>query len=172
MRPVLSLLLVIFLLSGLSSCVPHTDQPPTTMVKKPALLAEDESISRVRLIFSQAKTDNSKTRVFELAGNRISKEAERLLRKAHRWNKQDGLVLHVAIKKVHLRKTLFMLVMRQLIKDDEISVKLWITKGGAVVASETLNTFLGGGGMFSTPSPRRRIEILSDQIARKMVNRL
>ena len=114
MRPVLSLLLAFFLMSGLSLCIPHTDQPLTSGVKTPALLAEDESISEVRMIFSQDKADESKTRVFELAGNRISKETERLLRKAQRWNEQDGLVLHVEIEKIHLRKTLFVLVLRQL----------------------------------------------------------
>jgi len=172
MRPTLSLLLVVFLLSGLTACIPHTDQPLTARVKKPALLAEGELISEVRLIFGQAKEDDTKTTVFELAGNRISKEMERLLRKAQRWNEQDGLVLYVEIEKVHLRKTLFVLILRQLIKDDEISVKLWITKDGAVVASETLTTFYDAGGMYNTLSPKRRIELLSDQIARKMVNRL
>jgi hypothetical protein len=172
MRPALSLLLAIFLLSGLTACIPHTDQPLTAGVKKPALLAEGESISEVRLMFGQAKEDDAKTRVFQLVGNRISKEAERLLRKAHCWNEQDGLVLHVEIKKVHLRKTLFVLVLQQLIKGDEINAKVWVTRDGTVVASETLTAFSDAGGMYNTFSPKRRIEILSDQIARKMVNRL
>jgi hypothetical protein len=133
---------------------------------------QSESISKVRLIFGQTKEGDVKTRVFELAGNRISKEAERLLRKVHRWNEQDGLVLHVEIKKVRLRKTLSVLTLWQLIKGDEISAKVWITKGGTVVTSETLTAFSDAGGIYNTLSPKRRIEIISDQIARKMVKRL
>jgi uncharacterized membrane protein len=172
MRQGLSLLLAVFLLSGLMGCIPHTDQPLTARVKKPALLADGESISEVRLMFGQSKEDDAKTRVFELAGNRISKEAERLLRKANRWNEQDGLVLHVEIEKVRLRKTLIVLVLWQIIEGDEISAKVWITRDGTVVATETLTTFSGAGGVYATSSARRRIEILSDQIARKMVSRL
>lgn len=172
MRPALFLLLMIYLLSGLTACIPHTDQPLTAEVKKPALLTEGESVSEVRLIFGQTKEDDAKTRVFELTGKRIMKEAERLLRKARRWNEQDGLVLHVEIETVRLRKTLPVLVLFQLIKGDEISIKVWITRDGAVVASESLATFSDAGGIYATGSPKRRIEILSDQIARKMVKRL
>ncbi len=172
MRPVFPLLLVIFLLIGLASCIPHTDRPLTVGVKKPALLPEGESISAIRLMFGQAKEDDAKTRVFELTGKRISKETERLLHKAKRWNEQDGLVLHVEIEKVRLRKTLIVLVLWQVIEGDEISVKAWITRDGTVVASETLTTFSDVGGIYATSTPKRRIEILSDQIARKLVNRL
>jgi hypothetical protein len=110
--------------------------------------------------------------VFELAGNRISKEAERLLRKAKRWSEEDGLVLHIEIEKVRLRKTLIVLILWQVIKGDEIKVKVWITRNGTVIASETLSTFSDFGGIYATSSPRRRIEVLSDQIARKIVRRL
>ena len=123
-------------------------------------------------MFGQSKADDAKTRVFELAGNRISKEAERLLRKAKRWNEHDGLVLHIEIEKVRLRKTLIVLVLWQVIKGDEIKVKVWITRNGTVIASETLSTFSDFGGIYATSSPRRRIEVLSDQIARKIVSRL
>lgn len=163
---------IILLLTALTACMPHPDHPPTAKVKKPALLAAGEPISEVRLMFGQARENDSKTRVFELAGNRISKEAERLLRKAKRWNEQDGLVLHVEIEKVRLRKTLIVLALYQLVEGDEISVKVWITKNGTVVASENLSTFSDVGGYYNTSSPRRRIEVLSDQIARKMVKRL
>jgi hypothetical protein len=165
-------LTIILLLTALTACMSHPDHPPTAKVKKPALLAAGEPISEVRLMFGQARENDTKTRVFELAGNRISEEAERLLRKAKRWNEQDGLVLHVEIEKVRLRKTLIVLVLHQLVEGDEISIKAWIARNGSVVASESLSTFSDVGGIYSTSTPRRRIEILSDQIARKMVNRL
>jgi hypothetical protein len=165
-------LTIILLLTALTACMPHPDHPPTAMVKKPALLAAGESIAEVRLMFGQAKEGDAKTRVFEMAGKRISKEAQRLLRKAKRWNKQDGLVLHVEIEKVRLRKTLAVLVLWQVVKEDEITVKVWVTRNGSVVATESLTTHLYAGGIYSTSSTKRRIEILSDQIAIKIVKRL
>ncbi len=123
-------------------------------------------------MFGQAKKDNAKTRAFELAGKPISKETQQRLRKINRWNEKDGLVLHVEIEKVRLRKTLIVLMLWQVVKGDEIKVKTWITKNGTVIASESLSTFLGAGGVYFTASPRRQIEILSDQIARKIVTRL
>ena len=123
-------------------------------------------------MFGQAKADDVKTRVFEVVGKRISKETERLLRKTDRWNEQDGLVLNVEIKKVRLRKNLAVLMLWQVIKGDEVNVRIWATRGETVVATENLKAVSDVGGIYATMSARRRLEILSDLIARKMVKRL
>lgn len=163
--------LLMFLVS-LTACIPHANQSGVANRIKPHLLQDFAEISQIKLMEGQAKRKGSKGKVFEFAGKRLKREAERLLRIDQRWGDSDGLTLHIEIENVRLRKDAAVLMLWSIAGQDEMRIKVWITKDGEVIASERVSSLYDAGGTYATQSTPRRLELLSDQVARKMVKRL
>ena len=156
----------------LVSCVPYVDQSEIVKQNRPPLLAGHEHISEIKVIEGQIEIEGFKGRVFEFVGQRLHQESERLLRKQARWSEDKGLTLHLEIKSIRLRKNAAVLFLWQVAGFDEMGIKVWITRAGEVVASEDVTTIYDAGGTYGTNSSQRRLTILSDQIAHKMVKLL
>ena len=147
------------------------DHPAPIAKPKPPLLAADERISAVKVIAGQIKIEGFKGKVFGFVGSRLKNESERLLRKRGRWSDTEALELHLEIEHIRLRRNAAVLFLWQVAGVDEMGIKVWITRDGEVIASESVSTIYDAGGTYGTNSNQRRLAILTDQVVRKMVKR-
>lgn len=159
------------MIAGLSACVPYVDHPVTVAKPKPPLLAGDERISDVQVIAGHIEIEGFKGQVFDFVGSRLKKGSERLLRKRGRWSDDKALELHLEIEHIRLRKTAAVLFLWQVAGVDEMGIKVWVTRDGTVIASESVHTIYDAGGTYGTNSNQRRLAILADQVVHKMVKR-
>jgi len=158
---------------GLAACVAHTDQPVVTGLSNAPLLAEYDRISEVKYIASQVEVEGFKGKVFDFVGNRLTYATERQLRKSGRWSEDEALVIHIEIKYIRLRKNAAVFLLWQVAGVDEMGIRIWIARDGEVVASEAVSSIYdAAGGIYGTNSNQRRLAILADQVASKMVKRL
>ncbi|NWF36410.1 hypothetical protein [Mariprofundus sp. KV] len=151
----------------------HTDQPVVTGLSNAPLLEEYDRISEVKYIASQVEVEGSKGKVFDFVGNRLTHATERQLRKSGRWSEDEALVIHIEIKYIRLRKNAAVFLLWQVAGVDEMGIRIWITRDGEVVASEAVSSIYdAAGGIYGTNTNQRRLAILADQVASKMVKRL
>jgi len=159
------------LIAGLTACVPYVDHPVAIAKAKPPLLGEHERISDVQVIDGQVSIEGFKGKVFEFVGSRLKQESERLLRKSGRWSEEDALTLHLEVENIRLRRTAAVLFLWQVAGVDEMGIKVWVTRDGSVIASESVATIYDAGGTYGTNSNQRRLAILTNQVVHKMVKR-
>lgn len=141
-------------------------------LEKTALLSDRDLISEVKVITGLASATEMKSRVFDYVGGRLIKDSERLLHREKRWSESGGLTLHFELENVRVRNNAAVLLVWQLAGDDELEVRVWVTREERVIASELITTRLGSGGTYATNTNQRRLQMLSDQVVRKMVKRL
>lgn len=160
------LLLLVALFSG---CVPNQGLDHKTELERAHLLAVSERISEVSPILIKGSDKRLSKRVFARVGARLKSATEKQLHQTGRWKEGGDLVLHLEIKQIRMRKTAAVLLLYLVSGKDEMTVNVWVTKAGEVIASEQLTTSFEGGGLYGTLPLGKRLDMLSDQIARKLV---
>lgn len=129
-------------------------------------------ISNVKLIKMEANPASIKSKVFAHLSKHLKQEVEKQLQKERRWSNTESVTLFIRINSIRLRKNFAVLLLSPLAGNDEVKIKVWITKNGKVTGSDILSSRLESGGSYSTLTNQRRLELLADQLARKLVKRL
>ena len=163
---VTALLMTLLLLAG---CVPHQSLHGKAKQTDTRLLAVSDFISEVRSIHLKHDDKKLSEKIFTRALSGLKKNTEDQLRKTGRWKEDENIILHLEIEQIRLRKIAAVLLLDPFAGSDEMTIKVWITKEGTVIASDTISTSLGGGGFISTFPLSKRLDMLSQQIARKLV---
>jgi len=151
------------------SCLPNQSLHGKAKQTETRLLAVSDFISEVRAIRLHHDDEKLSEKIFTRALSGLKSNTEDQLRKTGRWKEDEDIVLHLEIEQIRLRKIAAVLLLDPFAGSDEMSVKVWITKAGTVIASGTISTSLGGGGFISTFPSSKRLDMLSQQIARKLV---
>jgi len=157
------------LMALLSGCVPNQGLHYKTKLDRPHLLAVSCCISEVRPILMKGHDKKLSKKVFARVSTRLKSATEKQLHQAGRWKEGGDIVLHLEIKQIRMRKTAAVLLLYLVSGKDEMIVNVWITKAGEVIASDRLTTRFEGGGLYGTFPLGKRLDMLSDQIARKLV---
>ena len=160
----ISVLMVLF-----SGCVPNQGVHHKAKLDRPHLLAVSDAVSEVRPILMKGYSKRLSKKVFSRVSRRLKSATEKQLHQTGRWREGGDIALHLEIEQIRLRKTAAVLLLYLVSGKDEMTVNVWITKAGEVIASDRLTTRFEGGGLYGTLPLGKRLDMLSDQIARKLV---
>jgi len=189
--PLCHFLIILLLVSG---CVPRQAAQIDGMANYPRLLAATDFVSKIsvshapqgmelaggnRSVVVQAihegsekiLTSSPSEAVYSHVEAALVEETRSRLLESGRWkeNAGNGVELHLEITHLRLRRSAAQLLLYYVAGNDELSVRVTLARGGKAFASSKVATRLESGGMYGTISLNRRLDFLSQQLARKLV---
>ncbi len=153
----------------LASCIPNQGVHHKSNPDRPHLLPVADFVSEVRPILMKMNDKTLSEKVFSRVSTRLKSATEKQLHKTGRWKEGGEVTLHLEIEQIRMRKSVAVLLFNLVSGQDVLVVNVWITKAGEVIASDKLTTSFDGGGLYNTFPLGKRLDMLSDQIARKLV---
>lgn len=114
-------------------------------------------------------TSSLSEKVYAHAEAGVLRETRRQLRQTGRWKGDGGVEMHLKITHLRLRRTAAQLLLYLVAGNDEMRANVTLSRHGKVIASDTVSTRLGSGGVYGTFTLSKRVNMLAQQLARKLV---
>ena len=194
MRPSPAIFRLLILLLLVSGCAPRQAVQNNALSNKPRLLAASDFVSKITVIHAPQKFRPEQQgepasqwvdaiheggekivalplseRVYTHAETGVQRETKKQLLKTGRWKDGGGVELHLRITHLRLRRTAAQLLLYLVAGHDEMGARVSLIKDGKVFASDTVSTRMASGGVYGTFTLSKRVNMLSQQLARKLV---